>query len=148
MKRFNAKADAQAAEAATTSRHLMCHANGCPNRWAVQREGSGGLCSAHAWSDPHLWPRITQEVRDAETDRARQAGERDVGAEEQRLTLADKRAILERLRGMDFSRPGQNGKAWAHALKAREGRGERLTPAQRAMWRAALGPAAADEEQR
>lgn len=34
-------------------------------------------------------------------------------------------------------------KAWARRLKAAEGRGERMTPAQRAMWRSALAGAAA-----
>lgn len=33
----------------------------------------------------------------------------------------------------------QSPRAWAHALKRREEAGERLTPPQRAMWRAAIG---------
>lgn len=44
---------------------LMCRAQGCPNRWSIDAEGRNKLCSAHAWSDPHLWPRITQEQMDA-----------------------------------------------------------------------------------
>lgn len=31
-------------------------------------------------------------------------------------------------------------RAWAHALKAQEESGDRLTPAQKAMWRSALRP--------
>jgi hypothetical protein len=36
-------------------------------------------------------------------------------------------------------------KAWAQVLKAREQRGERLSPAQRDMWRWSLGPGADSE---
>ena len=42
---------------------LMCRAEGCPNRWSVNAEGRHNLCSAHAWSSPHLWPMVTQEQR-------------------------------------------------------------------------------------
>lgn len=115
---------------------LMCEANGCPNRWSVSREGSRGLCSAHAWADKHAWPRITQEQLDAETDRARANAEPKQQAPH--VSLAQKRAILERLRRIDFAKHGQGGKAWAHALKARDDAGERLTIAQRDAYRAAL----------
>lgn len=48
-----------------------------------------------------------------------------------------------------IARPApRDPKAWAHALQAREERGEKLTLAQRDMWREALGvPAVATEEQ-
>jgi len=50
-------------EVQSTQRHpeLMCRVDGCPNRWSVHREGWKPMCSAHAWSDPHLWPQITVE---------------------------------------------------------------------------------------
>lgn len=48
---------------------LMCQAHGCPNRWAVDA-GNGRLCSPHAWAARPLWPQITQEQVDAETERA------------------------------------------------------------------------------
>lgn len=37
-------------------------------------------------------------------------------------------------------------KAWAHSLKAREESGERLSPTQRQMWRAAFGPQLSEAE--
>lgn len=45
-------------------------------------------------------------------------------------------AELERLAKTQLDRPA---KAWAHALKAREQAGERLTLGQKTMWRQALG---------
>jgi hypothetical protein len=29
----------------------MCSAHGCPNRWAVQMEGSRPMCSKHQWQE-------------------------------------------------------------------------------------------------
>jgi len=47
-----------------------------------------------------------------------------------------------------IARPApRDPKAWAHALQAREERGEKLTLAQRDMWREALGVPAVTEEQ-
>ena len=48
----------------------------------------------------------------------------------------DKKAIVQRL-GQVFSER-HDPKGWAWRLKAREESGERLTKAQRDMWRAAL----------
>lgn len=47
-----------------TASEFMCRVDGCPNRWSVHREGWRQMCSAHAWSDPHLWPQITAEQRE------------------------------------------------------------------------------------
>lgn len=58
------------------------------------------------------------------------------------LTHDDKQAILERMRLVAQSMTigaQDDPKAWAKALRGREKRGESLTPAQRDMWRAALG---------
>jgi len=49
----------------------------------------------------------------------------------------DKRAIAEDLKRLDFSN-SDNPKAWAWRLRAREAAGDRLTKAQRDMWRSAL----------
>ena len=35
----------------------MCQANGCPNRWTVDK--GQRLCSAHAWADPRDWDKIS-----------------------------------------------------------------------------------------
>lgn len=45
------------------NQRLMCTAHGCPQRWSVSN-GSGELCSYHAWEPTRDWPRITQELRD------------------------------------------------------------------------------------
>lgn len=40
---------------------LMCCAHGCPMRWSVSNGQQ--MCSYHAWSPSHEWPRITQDLR-------------------------------------------------------------------------------------
>ena len=59
------------------TRDQMCAADGCPNRWAVKREGRAGLCSAHdAVADsPRDWPRIAQQQQWDEAERARMPGD-------------------------------------------------------------------------
>ena len=61
--------DERIADEAHADRSLLCGAHGCPNRWSVDA-GNGRLCSAHAWAGRHLWPQVTQEQQDAETERA------------------------------------------------------------------------------
>lgn len=112
---------------------LMCMAHGCPNRWSYDA-GAGRMCSAHASvSDRMLWPQVTQEQQDAETDRARARGEPK--PPQHRYTHAEKSEILRKL--VRIGTP-EHPKAWAYALKAREERGDRLTQAQRTMWREAV----------
>jgi hypothetical protein len=116
----------------------MCSAKGCPNRWSVDA-GKGKLCSAHHSVDdkPHLWPQITQEERDLEVMRA----QHQPAPKAPPLTREDKLAILERLRTVTRRMSGDgpaDPKAWARALMRAEEEGERLTFAQRTMWRAAL----------
>lgn len=53
------------------------------------------------------------------------------------MTAAEKRDLLLSLRRI-MQRPQGDPKDWAYRLKAREERGERLSPAQRSCWRAAL----------
>lgn len=116
-------------------RSLTCGAAGCPNRWSVDA-GSGRLCSAHAWVDRKQWPQITQEQQDAETDRALDHATERFQPQAAPLSREEKRAILTKLRCI--GQP-EHPKAWAEALRVREESGERLTQAQRAMWRAAIG---------
>jgi hypothetical protein len=68
-KAFDEARDQRIANEAGGDKALMCCALRCPNRWSVDGE-RGKCCSAHAWSDHKLWPQITQEQLDAESDRA------------------------------------------------------------------------------
>lgn len=111
-------------------RALMCPALGCPNRWSVEGE-RGRACSAHYWAASHDWPRITQELLDAETRRAlrcavaaSQPPAAPVPIEQRRATVAAFNAFVEH--------KGGDPRAWARERlrrhDAREGR--RLTPAE------------------
>ena len=142
MKRsaFDDSRDQRIARESQHDSRLMCQASGCPNRWSVSDQpgaGARGLCSAHAWSEPMHWPAITQEQNDAQTDRAVAAARPKVRPPP--LTFADKRAILTKLSALTAAWANRDPKAWAHALKAREERGENLNHKQREAWRSALG---------
>ena len=69
---------------------------------------------------------------------------RDDGA--LKLAAPDAKPDSELVKRMDQVREAISGippKQWAHRLKDREERGEKLTAAQRSMWRTALEPEAA-----
>ncbi len=121
--------DRRIADDVAIDRALLCCANDCPNRWSVDA-GAGRCCSAHAWADHHLWPQITAEQQDAETDRALA---NTVGpapsAPRVPLTLADKREILGRLAAL-FRKP-RDHRAWQRALEEKVRRGEQLSAMQR-----------------
>lgn len=118
---------------------LLCGAHGCPNRWAVDA-GNGRLCSAHAWAGRHLWPQITQEAQDAETDRARAAFDAPPPVDETpRRDPARLGAALSRLAQQ------KDSLAWAKRLQwceeKRGGKlpsGQKMTEFQREAWRSAL----------
>ncbi len=134
-------ADVQAASDMDSERTLTCAANGCPNRWSYRPDGSQGLCSAHAWADPRDWPRVTDGQQWHAAERARLRGEEQEQRQGESLTLADKRKRLEGMRAAILGmRVNVGRRDWATALQAREQAGDRLTPAQRAMWRAAVNP--------
>jgi hypothetical protein len=142
MKRtaFDQSRDERVANDVAVSQTLLCAANGCPNRWSVDA-GQGRCCSAHAWAGKSLWPQITQEQVDAETDRAR-ANAVAQSQPVKRLSPAEKRAILSRIAGMSDAmrlRRDESPRAWAYALRERENRGEELNDMQRDAWRRALG---------
>jgi hypothetical protein len=115
-------------------RSLMCKAQGCPNRWSVDK-GDGGLCSAHAWSQAREWPAITQQQLDAETDRARWAQREKPAAAP--MTAERRRKILADL--IALTSAPKTGREWAVALRDREQGGELLTRTQREAWREVLG---------
>ncbi len=138
MKRnaFDESRDQRAAEDSGRDRALMCAASGCPNAWAYRPDGTQGTCSAHAWADPRDWPEVTQGQQWDQTERARERGEDRRQWSAPALTLARKREILDTMRSTFLDmRLTMRGQDWAAALEARELAGEKLTPAQRAMWR-------------
>lgn len=122
----------------TVPQALMCSAHGCPLRWSTS---IGHVCRFHADTDKHRWPEVTQQLQWDEAEKARKNGEPEPYVAP--LTFADKRAILRKLAALPGRWASQSPKAWAHALKAREERGERLNSHQRRCWRAALQPAQA-----
>lgn len=114
---------------------LSCAAHGCQLNWSVDF-GGPKLCDYHHGKDMHLWPRITQEVQDMVAARASRSIRESV-----RLSEADKRAVIERLKRSvrEFGAGPKNPKEWADTLHRRDEEGERLTQAQRTMWREAKG---------
>lgn len=135
--RFDDSRDQRIAAEAGPDHALMCSANGCPNRWTC--DFAGRLCSAHAHAERHEWPAVTQQQQDIETERAYRAGRQQEPAppltvERKRQMLSQMHAALAAIHAMP-----RDGRAWARSLRDREQGGERLTPAQRDMWRAALG---------
>lgn len=141
--------DQRAANDAPPDHGLMCQAHGCPNVWTVDA-GNGRLCSAHAWVGRHLWPQVTQEQQDAQTERAYRA-QFARPQPVRTINKAQAKAVLREL----FASLGVNkgdGRKWARDLQAREDRGEKLTQFQRDAWRTALRyegrPQGSDEEAR
>ncbi len=133
-------ADRRTAEDSQTDQALMCAAHGCPSRWSVDGP-MGRCCSAHAWGDRHLWPRITQELAEAAMQRAYEAAQRQGRDEAQpsrrtrTATPAERQRIAAVLAGMARKTGGLH---WAKRLLLREEAGEPLTQSQREMWRCAL----------
>lgn len=123
--------DLAIANEVNTERTLMCIASSCPNRWTVDA-GSGRLCSAHAWADAKQWPSITREQLARESDRAM------YGATTHKpVRNVSKAEAMEKLETLRINDP-KDPLDWARKLKARDEAGERLTPAQREMYQAAL----------
>lgn len=128
--------DQRVAEDVEIDRSLLCAAGGCPNRWSVDGP-MGKCCSAHAWTERHHWPQVTQEQLDAETNRALVAAAPPAPKTYRHFSQAEKREVLQSLR--TALGPRENPREWAHRLREREQRGERLSLAQRDMWRSVLG---------
>jgi hypothetical protein len=114
--------DQRLVEDVAAGKELACAASGCPHRWSVDA-GAGRLCSWHAWSDPHLWPQVTQEQLEAMTEKARQHREL---VPPRALSRADKTQILNGLR--EVLKPRQGRKGWAQRIVDRVCAGERVTP--------------------
>lgn len=97
----------------TQDNSLMCSAHGCPNKWSVQIESR--LCSYHAWSEPKLWPSITERIRN----------EGNWQLEKKFETSRD-------------NYPG-DWKGWAKRLRDRHEAGEKLNESQIRCYKSALG---------
>ena len=136
MKRnaFDENRDQRIAADANSERHLMCAAHGCPLRWSVNF--GEPLCSVHNGYERHDWPRVTEWLQEREADEAFKRQNPPPAPAVKRLTADEKRAIGQKLRQ---ALRANGGRKWAERLRDREQRGERLTDAQRAMWRQALG---------
>lgn len=138
MKDFRKAQDQHIAKDNEAEQALMCSAHGCPNRWSVDGP-SGRCCSAHAWAPTGHWPGITAQQNETATQRAFAAAQRsasidDAGHRTRPASPDEREAIARALQGGAKAR----GVQWAKRLLVREGKGERLTLAQREMWRDAL----------
>lgn len=129
--------DQRIADDVGLDRETLCTATRCPRRWTVDL-GSGRLCSAHAWAQPHHWPQITEELLEADAQRAYRAQYAEPKRERLPLTRTEQLQLLHRLKTAVQRMADRGSLAWAERLKARDEAGERLTLAQRQSYRAAL----------
>ena len=135
MAHFDRHRDEQIAAEVNVDRALMCPAAGCPNRWSVSGERGRG-CSAHYWSNPRDWPRITQALIEAETNRARYFA----AARPERLEPASmemRKAAVAALHAFVNER-GRDARAWAAELQRQHHAGKRLSEVQVDAYRRAL----------
>ncbi len=112
---------------------LNCAAYNCPNRWSVDA-GNGRLCSAHAWSDPMDWGRISAHENSKTIMGAGKAAPEAV----EPFSQAEKVYVLNECNNA-LQSMNRDPKAWAHRLREREYAGENLSNYQRKMWRQAMG---------
>lgn len=136
MKRtaFDASRDQRIANESMADQHLMCSAHGCPLRWSVNFGET--LCSVHNRYERHDWPRVTEWLVGREEEEAFRRGNASASAPASRMTVEQKREVGQRLRR---ALRASGGRQWAERLREREESGERLTDAQRSMWREAIG---------
>lgn len=135
---FDRHRDEQVAAEVNVDRSLMCPAAGCPNRWSVSGERGKG-CSSHYWANPRDWPRITQELVEAETDRARWAAAAKPERPEARPGDLGpvRKAAVAALQAFVDNR-ASDSRAWARELHRRHLAGERLAPSTVATYRGVL----------
>lgn len=123
-------------EVETVDRVLMCPAAGCPNRWSVSGERGRG-CSAHYWANPRDWPRITQELVEAETRRALQAAAARPTPLLETLPHEMRKTAVAALHAFVDERQ-RDHRAWARDLERRHRAGERLPELKVDAYRRAL----------
>lgn len=101
--------------------------------WAAELDGLGPDAIAHAMHHlPHEFPPTVAQFKAIALRRA-EPGLKALPAPKPDPQVVA--AVLESVK--NIGRP-QAGREWANALREREQRGEILSPASRAMWRAAL----------
>ena len=131
-KATTSKRDQAIADDAIADIGLMCSAHGCPRRWTVDGD-RGRACSAHYWASPEDWPRITEALQRSDVQRAIEDANREPVRP---LTRDQRRAVLGKL--AKLGREPNDPKAWAHELRERHERGDRLSEADIAAYRRAL----------
>lgn len=114
----------------SAEKSLNCAAHTCPNPWSVDG-GKGRLCSAHAWSDPQEWPRVTASLVDALV-RKNEVLKKPLKV----FTRQEQLDAVELLRKTFLF--DADKKAWAKRLKQRELNGENISTYHRNLWREAL----------
>lgn len=116
--------DRKTADDAMVDHALMCRATGCPRRWSNDF-GGARLCTMHSRClSPHDWPRVTQQLLDADLEQARSEPRQVV---ERHATKAEGIAALRKLAMLGRQDP----RAWANRLLERAKRGETMTRPQR-----------------
>lgn len=143
MSKYRATAaDRRVADDTHAEQELMCAAHGCPNRWSVDG-ARGRCCSAHAWSEHSLWPRITEAQQHRASQAAFERSQRhheEAPAPRYTLTADAKREIWRQAIGkLSAIVARRTGRGWAQRLRAREDRGYATTATQRTMVQTAIG---------
>lgn len=134
-----ANRDRKTTDETAVDKALMCAAHGCPNHWSSDF-GHGRVCSAHSRGGSSDWPRITQQVLNAEVDRARYGAANRAAQPKAPPTSEERKAIALRMREA-LSDP-RAGRAWAYHLRERHLAGANLTQAQIEAYQTALRGAA------
>ncbi len=140
-KHYTSSADLRTANGVNDERHLMCAVDGCPLRWSANFGEK--LCSPHYLGDYGRRAAITQSILDRQADIAFANQQSQPQATVRHWSLAQKKAVGQRLR---VALRNSGGREWAEILRDREQSGERLTDAQKAMWRAAIGHQAESDD--
>lgn len=136
MTHFDRHRDEQLAADVNVDRTLLCPAAGCPNRWSVAGERGRG-CSAHYWANPRDWPRITQELVEAETRLALIAAAARPAVPPETPPLDVRKAAVAVLHAFVDER-NRDPRAWARELQRRHQAGERLSAVKVEAYRRAL----------
>lgn len=125
------KADVKVVDAQDSEiQQTMCQAHGCPNRWTIN-DSKGRLCRWHHHAEPYDWPRITSELR------LGKAPSNPITQPQISTLTPERRQAINEFKS--FARGDRRmDRSWAYKLKAKEEAGEKLSIAQKQLWRDAL----------